>query len=204
MELSSRLHHLNLASSEKLLPPQSLPPITDVLSELQETLVGAASDPVKTSLIGQVEHFLITADRGWLFSPASGDGGWAELRAGYVSLVSSLIGCAALPPCEDDCGSLPAAAYHNVPCRAAAVCSALTALLGTLGNGVAQADLLLVVSPAVCVFAVTHFQVSPGSSRLANICGAFTWTFMLSCVFRIGRGVAPPPEPQPRACRRRC
>lgn len=177
MELSSLLHHLNLSSSKKLLPSQSLPPITDVLCKLQEKLIGASSDSVKTPLIGQVERFFITADCGWLFSPASGGGGWAELRAGYGSLVSALIGCAALPRCEADCGSLPAAAYRSVPCRAAAVCSALTALLGTLGNGGAQADLLLAVSPAVCVFAVTHFQVSPGSSRHTSIHGAFTLTF---------------------------
>lgn len=83
-------------------------------------------------------------------------------------MVDALIGCAALPLCEDDCNSLPAAAYQSVPGRAAAVCSTLTALLGTLGNGSAQMDLLLTVAPAVCVFTVTHVQVSVEGRGLSN------------------------------------
>lgn len=166
MELSSLLHDLHLSpssSSEKPLPSPSLPPITELLCRLQEKLIGASSDSETSSLIGRVERLFQTADPHWLFSPAPAnqDEGWAELRAAYSSLVRALIGCAALPLCEDDCGSLPAAAYQSVPSRATPVCSALRALLGTLGNGGGQAGVLLAVAPPVCVFAVTHFQVSP-------------------------------------------
>nr|XP_046242484.1 TELO2-interacting protein 2 [Scatophagus argus]XP_046242485.1 TELO2-interacting protein 2 [Scatophagus argus] len=163
MELSSLLHDLHLlpsSSSEKPLPSSCLPPITELLTQLREKLIGAFSDSETISLIGRVERLFQTADAHWLFSPAPSnqDDEWAELQAAYSSVVSALIGCAALPLCEDDCGSLPAAAYRSIPSRAAAACSALTALLGTLGNGGDQTGLLLAVAPPICVFAVTHFQ----------------------------------------------
>ncbi|XP_041792868.1 TELO2-interacting protein 2 [Chelmon rostratus] len=163
MELSALLHDLHLhpsSSAEKPLPSPFLPPITELLSRLQEKLIGASSDSETSSLIGRVEYLFQTADPHWLFSPHSTNHeyGWAELQAAYRSLVSALIGCAALPLCEDDCSSLPAAAYQSVPTRAVPVCSALTVLLGTLGKGGGQTGLLLTVAPSVCVFAVTHFQ----------------------------------------------
>lgn len=164
MEPSSLLHDLHLypsSSSERPLPFPFLPPITELLSRLQEKLIGPSSDSETVSLIGRVERLFRTADPNWLFSPASAnqDGGWVELQAAYSCVVDALIGCAALSLCEDDCGSLPAAAYQSVPCRAAAVCSALSELLGTVGDR-GETGLLLTVAPAVCVFAVTHFQVS--------------------------------------------
>lgn len=171
MELSLLLHDLHLSpcssSSEKPLPSPSLPPITELLSRLQDKLIGASTDSETSSLIGRVEQLFRTADPHWLFSPnsASQDDGWAGLRAAYGSLVSAVTGCAALPLCEDDCGSPSAAAYQSVPARAGPVCSALTALLGTLGNWESgggarggQTGLLLTVAPPICVFAVTHFQ----------------------------------------------
>lgn len=169
MELSTLLHDLHLSpSSEKPLPSASLPPITELLSHMQEKLIGVSSESEKISLIGHLECLFQTADPHWLFCPAStnqGDG-WAELRVSYGSLVSALIGFAALPLCEDDCGSLPAAAYQSVPSRAAPVCSALTALLGTLGNGAGHTGLLMTAGPPVCVFAVTHFQVGLDSTHI--------------------------------------
>ncbi|XP_031164916.1 TELO2-interacting protein 2 isoform X1 [Sander lucioperca] len=159
MELACLLHdlHLSSSSSEKPLPSPSLPPITELLSRLQEKLIGASTDCEKSSLIGRVERLFQTADPHWLF-PANQDNGWAELQDAYSSLVNVLIGCAALPLCEGDCDSLPAAAYQSIPSRAGPVCSSLTALLGTLGNRGRQTSLLLAVAPAVAVFAVTHFQ----------------------------------------------
>lgn len=184
MELSSLLHdlHLSPSSSEKPLPSPSFPPITELLFRLQEKLIGPSSDSETVSLIGRVERLFQIADPHWLFSPASGnqDGGWAGLRAAYSSVVCALIGCAALPLCEDDCGSLPAAAYQSVPGRAGAVCSALTALLGTLGNGGVQTGLLLTVAPAVCVFAVTHFQVSVEDFQ--NIVSSLLFTLKVSAI----------------------
>nr|XP_033476126.1 TELO2-interacting protein 2 isoform X2 [Epinephelus lanceolatus] len=171
MELSSLLHDLHLTSSspsEKLLPSPSLPPITELLSRLQEKLIGSSSDSETSSLIGRVERFFQVADPHWLFS-ASQDDGWSELQVAYSSLVRALIGCAALPLCEDDCGSLPSAAYQSVPSRAGAVCSALTALLGTLGNRGSQTGVLLAVAPPICVFSVTHFQVQPWTSSSSRV-----------------------------------
>ncbi|KAK2901577.1 TELO2-interacting protein 2 [Channa argus] len=159
MELSSLLHdlHLSSSSSDKLLP--NLPPITELLSQLQEKLIAASSQSETSSLIGHVRQLFQTADADWLFSPDS-----AELQASYRSLISALIGCAALPLCQDDCGSLPAAAYQKIPSRAVTAGSALRALLEALGNwergkGPRRGrTLLLTVAPPVCVFAVTHFQ----------------------------------------------
>lgn len=155
MELSSLLHELHLSSSDKPLPSSSLPPITELLSQLQKKLIGPSSDSERLPLIGRVERVFQTADPDWLFSQ---DAEEAELHAAYSSLVCALIGCAALPLCEDDCSSLPVSAYQSVPSKAEPVCSALTALLRTLGNGVSQRGLLLAVAPPICVFAVTHFQ----------------------------------------------
>ncbi|KAK9521965.1 hypothetical protein VZT92_018467 [Zoarces viviparus] len=158
MELSSLLHDLHRSSSSvKPRPSASLPPITELLSRLQEQLIGASSDSETSSLIGRVERLFQTADPCWLFS-ANGDEEWAELQAAYGALVGALIGCAALPPCEDDCGSLPASAYRSVPGRAGPVCSALAALLRTLGNAGCPTGVLLAVAAPVCVFAVTHVQ----------------------------------------------
>ncbi|XP_040898796.1 TELO2-interacting protein 2 isoform X2 [Toxotes jaculatrix] len=159
MELSSLLHDLHLSSPDEPLPSASLPPITKLLPRLEEKLIGASSDSETSSLIGSVERLFQTADPDWLFSPASAneEDGRAELQLAYASLISALIGCAALPLCDDDCSSLSAAAYQSVPSRAVPVCSALTALLGALGNW-ERTGLLLTVAPPVCVFAVTHFQ----------------------------------------------
>ncbi|KAF7642587.1 hypothetical protein LDENG_00255220 [Lucifuga dentata] len=182
MELTSFLHdlHLSSTSAEKPLPLAPHPPITEVLAWLRDELIGAA-DSERSSLIGHTEHLFQTVDPLWLFSASSAnqqeDGEvfgvmWAELQAGYGALVSALIGCAALPLCEDDSGSLPAAVYSLIPARATPVSSALTALLGALGawkmvGGASRAKtvLLLALAPPICVFAVTHFQDQAWTSR---------------------------------------
>lgn len=163
MELSALLHDLHLSSSSEEQSPSSPPPITELLSQLREKLIG--SRPKSHSLIAQIKQLFQYAGSDWLFSPASQDSRWAELEAAYVSLISALIGCAALPLCEDDCSPLSAAAYQSIPTQAAAVCAALTALLTTLGDrrkgGEARertTSLLLAVAPPTCMFAVTHFQ----------------------------------------------
>uniref|UniRef100_A0A3Q3BQI5 TELO2 interacting protein 2 n=1 Tax=Kryptolebias marmoratus TaxID=37003 RepID=A0A3Q3BQI5_KRYMA len=141
MELSSLLHHLHLSSSPssgKPRPSPPLPPITELLSWLQKKLIIAADKPSESSsLIGQVEQVFQAADPDWLFSLASDDqdSRWAELQEAYSSVIGALIGCAALPLCEDDCSSLNTAAYQSVPSQAVAVSSALTALLGHWDGG---------------------------------------------------------------------
>ncbi|XP_058491474.1 TELO2-interacting protein 2 [Solea solea] len=159
MELSSLLDELHLSSSQKPLPSPPFPSITELLSRLQDKLLGASSDSETSSLFGRVEQLFKTADPDWLFSPvlANDDVGQVELQRAYRSLVSTMMCCAALPLCEDDCGSLTAAAYQNVPSRAILVCSVLRSLVGALGHW-ERAGLLLTVAPPLCVFAVTHFQ----------------------------------------------
>lgn len=152
MELSSLLQDLHLHPG----PSQTLPPITELLSQLQETLLSEPSSSETLRLIGRVETLFQTADPDWLF--CSERSGWAELRASYSAAVAALVAAAALPLCEDDCSSLPAAAYRGVPCRARAVSSALTALLGAVGNRGAGTGLPVTLAPSVLVFAVTHVQ----------------------------------------------
>ncbi|XP_076003592.1 TELO2-interacting protein 2 [Genypterus blacodes] len=173
MELSSFLDglHLSSPSSEKPHPSPPCPPITEVLTRLRDKLACAAekaSDSETSALIGCVERLFQTADPHWLFSPSSANQGedeaakWAELQAAYVALVSSVIGCASLPLCDDDSGALSASDYAAVPRRVIPVCHALTAALRALtgweeGGGASKA-LLFAVAPPTCVFAVTHFQ----------------------------------------------
>ncbi|XP_015250752.1 PREDICTED: TELO2-interacting protein 2 [Cyprinodon variegatus] len=169
MEFQYLLHHLRLSSSseEEPLPSHALPPITELLSLLSRKLIGSAEAFCEcSSLIGQLQHLFQAGDPDWLLTPAvDAVNGWAELRSAYCSLISALIGCAVLPLCEDDCSALDAAAYQSVPERAAAVCSALTALLGnwTEESGAKRGEtgltgLLLAVAPPICLFSVTHFQ----------------------------------------------
>lgn len=128
---------------------QDPPPITELLQGLS----GSSSHSQRVRLIHDVERLFRGGDTRLL--PAT-----AGQQGAYKSLVSSLIGCAALPDCEDDCASLPSSAYQDAPSRAVAVCSALTAILGLLRRGGGATELLLAIAPDVCVFAVPHFQVS--------------------------------------------
>lgn len=132
-------------------------PITAHFSKLQQALSESSSDSERVGLIHDVERIFRGGDT-WLL-PVTADQ-LSEYCLAYQCLVSSLIGCAAVPDCEDDCASLQSSAYQGVPSRAAAVCSALTAMLGLLRRRGACTELLLAVAPDVFVFAVTHFQVS--------------------------------------------
>lgn len=156
MDLYSLFDDLQLSSSETPLSSQTLPPITQFLSELQKKLLNKLSYSETLHLIGRVENLFRTADPDWLFSRSSGS---AELQVEYNAVVQALVRVAALPLCEDDCGSLPAATYQSIPDQAVTVCSALTALLETLGNRGVQTGIPLTIAPSVLVFAVTHFQV---------------------------------------------
>lgn len=195
MELSSLLQDLHLHPG----PSQTLPPITELLSQLQETLLSEPSSSETLRLIGRVETLFQTADPDWLF--CSERSGWAELRASYSAAVAALVAAAALPLCEDDCSSLPAAAYRGVPCRARAVSSALTALLGAVGNRGAGTGLPVTLAPSVLVFAVTHVQVRV----MKAFPPAFILTFHMSWfpLIRTSCGQTPPPGQRPGSCRRR-
>lgn len=133
--------------------------ITAYFSELQRVLSQSSSDTERVHLIGRVERVLHGGGPVSSLLPVTTDQ-LAEYRLAYKSLLSTLIDCAALPDCEDDCASLPSSAYQHVPSQATAVCSALSAIVGLLRSGSVRTDLLLAVAPDVCVFAVTHFQVS--------------------------------------------
>lgn len=230
MEISSLLHDLCLfsSSSEKPRPCPPLPPITELLSLLQKKLIGAADKPSESrALIGQVAQLFKAADPDWLFSLAPNDqnSGWEELQVAYSSVTSALIGCAALPLCEDDSSSLSTEAYRSVPSQAAAVSSALTALLENWDKGGGArgklTKLVFIVAPPICVFSIIHFQV-----RQQTSCDAVSWsrcwcwqlvklsqsdfrlkdqTDIIVCFCcRIRCGPVPPPGQQLGAFMRRC
>ncbi|XP_056889090.1 TELO2-interacting protein 2 isoform X1 [Takifugu flavidus] len=166
MGLSSLFDDLQLSSSsETPLSSQTLPPITEFLSELQKKLLNMLSYSETLHLIGHVANLFQTADPDWLFSPSSG---LAELQVEYNAVVKALVRVAALPLCEDDYGSLPAATYQSIPYQAVTVCSALTALLETLGNRGVQTGIPLTIAPSVLVFAVTHFQDQPWTNSVSR------------------------------------
>ncbi|XP_029686047.1 TELO2-interacting protein 2 isoform X4 [Takifugu rubripes] len=166
MGLSSLFDDLQLSSSsETPLSSQTLPPITEFLAELQKKLLNMLSYSETLHLIGHVANLFQTADPDWLFSPSSG---LAELQVEYNAVVKALVRVAALPLCEDDYGSLPAATYQSIPYQAVTVCSALTALLETLGNRGVQTGIPLTIAPSVLVFAVTHFQDQPWTNSVSR------------------------------------
>lgn len=155
MDLSLLVGRLHLSSSS-VHPShlhddgQPFPPITEVLSHLQDKLVGTPqrdnSDSEVAAAIGQAEHLFKIGDSHWLFSLDSTDltngvpacDRRAALVKAYVGVVQSLTRWASLPACETD-GCLPdAGVYRDVPARAVPVCSALCSLLGRLGP--AQGD----------------------------------------------------------------
>lgn len=141
-------------------------PITAYFSKLQKSLSESSSDSERIHLIGCVERiFKDGGEGGGGGGPGTSllpttDDHLAEYCSAYKSLLSTLIGCAALPDCEEESASLPPSSYQDVPSRAEAVCSALTAMLGLVGRGGVRTDLLLAVAPDVCVFSITHLQVS--------------------------------------------
>ncbi|XP_028314466.1 TELO2-interacting protein 2 isoform X2 [Gouania willdenowi] len=109
MDVFSLIVDLRLCSapSTKPSPCTPLPPITEVLSALQRQLIGSADGTSdRCSLIGGLEQLFHAADPDWLFAP--GNHSWAELQA----VVHALIGCAAVPLCEDECASCVEAALH--------------------------------------------------------------------------------------------
>ncbi|CAN9512809.1 unnamed protein product [Ophioblennius macclurei] len=155
MDLSSLLQDLQLgpASVDVPHPSRPLPSITELLSELRAKLI----DLEHGSLIGGVEQLFRVADPDWLFSPVGEAGGWEELRLAYHSVVCALIDCADLSLCDEGEDLLN---KRDVPFRAAAVSSALTALLESLErlDGQEGVGLLLALAPPICVLAVTHVQ----------------------------------------------
>ncbi|KAK0146949.1 TELO2-interacting protein 2 [Merluccius polli] len=192
MDLSLLLGRLHLSSSAHPShlhdDGQPFPPITEVLSQLQDKLSGVKRDNCDSEIaaaIGQAEQLFKIADSLWLFSPddtgQTNDSPACDRQAvlvkAYVGVVQSLTCCASLPACEVD-SHLPDGLYRDVPARSVLVCSALCSLLSRLGPAEgevggpgqdvraaaphtgrgATALLLAAVAPLCCVFAVTHFQ----------------------------------------------
>ncbi|CAL8343826.1 unnamed protein product [Lota lota] len=155
MDLSLLLGRLHLSSSSahpSHLPDdgQPFPPITEVLSQLQDNLSGVAQrdncDSEKAAAIGQAEQLFKIADSHWLLSPDDTDqtnnapacDRRAALVEAYVGVVQSLTRCSSLPACEAD-SCLPDGLYRDVPARAVLVCSALCSLLRRLGPAEGEA-----------------------------------------------------------------
>ncbi|XP_061624858.1 TELO2-interacting protein 2 isoform X3 [Phyllopteryx taeniolatus] len=162
---------------------ETLPPITALLSKLQQRLIGGPPDP--SLLVDTVAGFFRTADPHRLFDSADGE---AALEAAYVSAVCALIGRAALPAYERARDGPPTPdRYARVPDVAARVCAALQGLLGKVeaaGPDRRARGVLVAVAPHVCVYAITHTQEQPWTSRAsreaarrlrASLLGAGSW-----------------------------
>ena len=156
------------------------PPVADVLRELQDKLrtPGFNSDQI-VPLLNTMEQVVRHADPHWLFLDCCCNQG-TDVRRCYADLMLCLVQHAALPLCECDSGSLPASSYQDVPPRATAVCSLLSALLDRLGDlrnaqrgsscpylttPALGLTLLPLLAPQSCVLAVTHLQEAAWSSQ---------------------------------------
>ncbi|XP_028314464.1 TELO2-interacting protein 2 isoform X1 [Gouania willdenowi] len=174
MDVFSLIVDLRLCSapSTKPSPCTPLPPITEVLSALQRQLIGSADGTSdRCSLIGGLEQLFHAADPDWLFAP--GNHSWAELQA----VVHALIGCAAVPLCEDECASVSTVVNQNTLHYAAAVSSALSALLRILGKRQESHTLLPVLTPPIIVFAVSHQKCVEAALHLQEaLLSAGCWT----------------------------
>ncbi|CAL8248013.1 unnamed protein product [Merluccius merluccius] len=152
MDLSLLLGRLRLSSSAHPShlhdDGQPFPPITEVLSQLQDKLSGVKRDNCDSEIaaaIGQAEQLFKIAESLWLFSPddtgQTNDSPACDRQAvlvkAYVGVVQSLTCCASLPACEVD-SHLPDGLYRDVPARAVLVCSALCSLLSRLGPAEAE------------------------------------------------------------------
>lgn len=146
-------------------------PITALLSSLS-SVIGSCSDSALPSVVSEVERFFHSPDvECGLSSPRQS---WEPEQA-YLSVTRALIGRCSVPLAADDVSSVSAAEYETISPRAEAVSPALITLLRILGKNRAEGGavgkeggvsqrILFVVAPDICVFAVTHFQVSPWSS----------------------------------------
>ncbi|XP_061527269.1 TELO2-interacting protein 2 isoform X1 [Phycodurus eques] len=178
-EFSRLLDELHLDGDDD----ETLPPITALLSKLQQRLIGGPPDP--SLLVDTVAGFFRTAEPHRLFDSADGE---AALEAAYVSAVCALIGRAALPAYERARDGPPTPdRYARVPDVAARVCGALRGLLGKVeaaGPDRRARGVLMAVAPHVCAYAVTHTQEQPWTSRAsreaarrlrASLLGAGSW-----------------------------
>lgn len=161
-------------SLELLLRDLSIKPgsedvsVISVLSEIRERVEERNSDKVRI-LRRTAEVFRISS-LSWLFPEFSSD-----LLSIYTALVLSCTKHAALPLCETDSGTLPASSYVQIPGRAAAVGGTLLALSARLGEagkcGVPGAQALIhTLSPALCVFSITHLQKQPWTDHSSRKC----------------------------------
>lgn len=143
--------------------------VISVLSEIRQRLEERDSDKPRI-LRRTAEVFRITS-LSWLFPEFSSD-----LRSAYTTLVLSCTKLAALPLCDTDSGTLPASSYEQIPGRAAAVGGTLLALSARLGETVTCADpggaraLIHTLSPALCVFSITHLQKQPWTDPSSRKC----------------------------------
>ncbi|TTM20203.1 Nuclear receptor subfamily 6 group A member 1-A [Bagarius yarrelli] len=140
--------------------------VVSVLSEIRKRFEERDSD--KPVILCRTAAVFRIGSVSWLFPESS-----PRLRSTYTELVSTFTEHTALPVCDTDGGTLPSTSYKEIPGKALAVGGALVALITRLGEAVKCGDsgakgLLHTLSPALCVFSVTHLQQKPwtdGTSR---------------------------------------
>lgn len=142
--------------------------VTSVLCEIRERLEESSAD--KPGILSRTAEVFRVSSRSWLFPEFS-----SGLRSAYTALVDSCTQHAALPWCDPDSGTLPAPSYEQIPGRALAAGGALLALSARLGEAVQCGDsgakaLVHALTPALCVFSITHLQEQPWTDQSSRRC----------------------------------
>lgn len=142
--------------------------VISVLSEIRERFEERNSD--KPSILSRTAEVFRISPLSWLFPEFS-----SRLRSTYADLVNSCTKHAALPLCDTDSGTLPAASYEEIPGKALAVGGTLLALSARLGEAVKSGAsgakaLIHALSPLLCVFSITHLQKQPWTDKSSRKC----------------------------------
>lgn len=142
--------------------------VISVLSEIRERFEERNSD--KPSILSRTAEVFRISPLSWLFPEFS-----SRLRSTYADLVNSCNKHAALPLCDTDSGTLPAASYEEIPGKALAVGGTLLALSARLGEAVKSGAsgakaLIHALSPLLCVFSITHLQKQPWTDKSSRKC----------------------------------
>lgn len=143
--------------------------VISVLCEIRERFAERNSD--KSSILSRTAEVFRISPLSWLFPEFS-----SHLRSAYTDLVSSWTKHAALPLCDTDSGTLPAASYEQIPGKALAVGGTLLALTAQLGEAVkcggasGAKALIHTLSPVLCVFSITHLQKQPWTDESSRKC----------------------------------
>lgn len=143
--------------------------VISVISEIRERFEERNSD--KWSILSRTAEVFRIGGLSWLFPEFT-----SHLQSAYTRLLGSWTKHAALPFCDTDSGTLPASSYEQIPGKAVAVGGTLLALTAQLGEAVkcgagsGAKALIHALSPALCVFSITHLQKQPWTDQSSREC----------------------------------